>query len=102
VTMESTNLLSLAQQMSELPRSKMLLKEPGLRLLLLHLQMGESLAEHKVEPPITIQCLRGDAVLVWGSERADLPEGALISLAGGIPHSVESRAESLILVTICG
>ena len=98
--MTQTDLLSFIRDSAGLSRTTTLLREDGLRTLLLHLKAGEQVPEHQTRGAITVHCLKGEATFVSGAERAELSSGVLISVAPEMPHNVVARQDTLLLVTI--
>lgn len=85
---------------ASLPRSTTILRENGLRCLLLHLKPGEEIPEHQTRGAITVHCLSGQASFVANSDRVELVPHSLITVPAGTPHSVTGLQESLLLVTV--
>ena len=77
-----------------------LVKEGPLRVLLVALDEGGKLEEHAVSGPFSVQCLLGRATVRLGSERKDLRTGDLLVVDAGVPHDVEAREASALLITI--
>jgi quercetin dioxygenase-like cupin family protein len=98
--MTQYDLNHLLNDPSALPRSTTLLRENGLRCLLLHLKTGEQIPEHQARGAITVHCLQGEVQFSAGAQMADLRAGMLVSLAAGDPHALAARQESLLLVTL--
>ena len=98
--MTHIDLNSHFEDMASLPRSTTLLREAGLRCVLLHLKPGEEIPEHQTRGTITVHCLTGQSTFVANGDQAQLVPHSLISVPGGTPHSVSAQQESLLLVTI--
>jgi quercetin dioxygenase-like cupin family protein len=98
--MNHIDLNSYFADMSSLPRSTTLLREDGLRCLLLHLKPGEEIPEHQTRGAITVHCLTGQSTFLANADRADLVPHSLISVPAGTPHSVRAQQETLLLVTV--
>src|SRR6478752_7444016 len=98
--MMHVNLQDFLGDTAKLPRTTTLLRENGLRTLLLHLKAGEQIPEHQTRGAITVHCLKGEATFLSGDERAELRPNLLLSVAPGIPHSVAAQQDTLLLVTI--
>ena len=77
-----------------------LLKQPGLRVVLVALQGGAELASHATDSPITIQGLEGEVVVRVGADEFVLGAGELLSLRPGIEHAVRAPSESAFLLTL--
>jgi quercetin dioxygenase-like cupin family protein len=82
------------------PKAATLLRESGLRVLLLHLEDGEEIPEHQTSGAITVHCLKGNVSFVAGAEKLDLNSGVLVSLPPGSPHSLVANGTSVLLVTV--
>ena len=98
--MNQIDLRSFLTDSAALPKSTTLVRENGLRTLLLHLKDGEGLPEHHTKGAITVECLKGKVTFLAGEEKVELAPGLLISLAPGKPHSLTAGEDSLLLVTI--
>ena len=61
---------------------------------------GSTVPPHKVDGPITVQCLRGDAVLFVGAEPREMSEGSWLHIEGGKIHSIEATTDCVLLVMI--
>ncbi len=85
---------------TELPRSTQLLREAGLRTILLHLKPGEQIPEHQTRGALTIYCLKGKSALIAGAERVEVAAAFLVSLPPGAPHSVIAEQDTLLLLTL--
>jgi quercetin dioxygenase-like cupin family protein len=98
--MTRIDLQSHLTNIAALPRSTTILREDGLRCLLLHLKPGEEIPEHQTRGAITVHCLTGRASFVANSDPVELAPLSLITVPAGTPHSVNAREESLLLVTV--
>jgi quercetin dioxygenase-like cupin family protein len=97
----SAELSAYTSDFSNLARTTQLVREAGLRAFLLPLRAGEEMPEHKVKGPITVQCLQGNVLFSTADESVELQSGSIISLPGGVPHSLNARTASLMIVTVC-
>ncbi len=80
--------------------ARTLVKQEGLRVVLISLARGARMGEHKADAPVTIQTVAG-SVRLWLGERAiALPLGGLLLLERALPHDVEAVEESAILLTV--
>ena len=98
--MTQTDLQPFISDSARLGRTTTLSRENGLRTLLLHLNAGEQIPEHRTRGAITVYCVKGQASFVTGDERVELKPALLISLAPDMPHSLIAQQETLLLVTI--
>ncbi len=98
--MNQSDLRPLLADPSALPRSTTLLRENGLRCLLLHLKPGEEIPEHSAPGPISVHCLQGQVLFSEGEATTELHPGQLLTVAANAPHALQAREESLLLVTL--
>jgi quercetin dioxygenase-like cupin family protein len=80
--------------------SKTLVKQPDLRIVLIALQRGGHLEEHKADARISIYTLSGHVKLQLAGQTVDLPAGHLLVLDRALDHDLEALKESAILLTI--
>jgi len=80
--------------------AKTLLKNDAMRIALVALSKGMRVDEHKAEGAITVSVAEGSVRFTANGEDTVLAAGALLTLAGGIPHAVEALEESAFVVTI--
>ncbi len=97
--MKQVDLRSFMNDLAALPRTTTLIREEGLRSLLLHLKAGERVPEHHTRGSIIVQCLAGNVTFSSG-DQVELKPGLLISLPPGAPHSLSALEDSSLLVTI--
>ena len=98
--MNQTDLGAFLSEGADLPRTTTLLRETGLRTLLLHLKRGETVPQHQTRGAITVHCLRGEARFFAGDQPVKLTPALLISLPPATPHSVTADQDTLLLVTV--
>lgn len=77
-----------------------LLKQPGLRIVLVALQGEAELASHRTDSPITVQVLEGRIAIRVGVDEFVLGAGALLTLRAGLEHAVRAQSESAFLLTL--
>lgn len=77
-----------------------LIKDAGLRVVLIALRSGARLEEHHAPGRITIHALDGALTIRAADQAVELGPGELLTLGPGIPHDVEARLDSAILLTI--
>ena len=61
---------------------------------------GHTVPPHKVDGPIIVQCLRGEATFFAGEDPKELSPGTWLHVEGGKVHSIEARTDCVLLVTI--
>lgn len=82
--------------------AKTLVKGQGLRVVLISLQAGAALAEHRAPGPITLHVLRGQVEVHAAGQMVTLPVGQVLALEAGLPHAVQAVMESDVLLTLAG
>jgi quercetin dioxygenase-like cupin family protein len=80
--------------------ARTLLREPDLRVVLLVMNAGARIAEHRADETACIFTFSGHVRLGLPERVADLPAGRLLVLERGLRHDVEAVAESALLLTL--
>ena len=81
-------------------RAEILIKTDDLRVLLVTMRAGASLAEHSAPGTITIQVVEGTMLVEAEGSIHEMGAGSLVSLAAGVRHSVTARTDGAFLLTI--
>lgn len=61
---------------------------------------GKPFPEHKVDGPITVQCLSGSCNFSIEQKPSELKAGSWLYLDGGVKHAIDASEECVLLVTI--
>lgn len=77
-----------------------LVKEKQFEVIRLSVEPGRPVHPHKVNGPVTVQCLSGKCTFFVGDERRKLEPGCWLYMEGGTMHSVESHEPATLLITI--
>ncbi|HEY3412725.1 MAG TPA: cupin domain-containing protein [Armatimonadota bacterium] len=78
-----------------------LIHEGPLRVAVFAFHTGNELHDHRVSGPITVQVVSGRIVFSTDDGRSiEMKKGNLLSLEGGITHSVEALEDSVFLLTV--
>lgn len=77
-----------------------LVKTPQFEAIRIVMQPGRPIPAHKVDGPITVQCLSGECTFLVGDESRQLVAGSWLFLTGGTMHALESQEPCVLLVTI--
>jgi quercetin dioxygenase-like cupin family protein len=77
---------------------KVLMDEPGYRLLLLSLLAGQSIPEHASRGLVAVYVILGRIILFAGPFPDELYPGQVISIKGGVRHRIEAFEDSALLV----
>lgn len=81
-------------------KSKMLVKYPEFRIVLITMKAGSTWEDHKTNSRISVQVLRGYIRFHTPNSTLELHAGQLLALDPGILHSVDSPEESAFLLTL--
>jgi quercetin dioxygenase-like cupin family protein len=80
--------------------ARTLVKHSDFRIVLMSLEAGAELHEHKVDHSFSLQALTGHVRLQLPDETVDVPAGSMLVLDEGIPHDVVALEASTVLLTI--
>lgn len=80
--------------------SAALVKTQAFEVIRVVVKAGKSLPSHKVDGPITVQCLSGQCDFLVGEDSHQLSPGKWLYLNGGTMHAVEATESTTLLVTI--
>ncbi len=72
-----------------------------LRILLFTFEPGGRLPGHKAPGQVVIHCLRGELAVGTEGVVHRLTPGQVVVLEPSVPHDVEARVESDMLLTVC-
>lgn len=81
-------------------KSVALFKSEHLEVIRLVLPAGKSLAPHRVEGEITLQCLEGEVDVEAGGEKTRLRGAQMLYLRGGASHGVTAVRDASLLLTV--
>lgn len=81
-------------------KSTAVVKEESFEVIRIVVESGKPIPPHKVDGPITVQCLSGTCTFFVGEEPRTLTPGSWLFLAGGTKHALESESTAILLVTI--
>ena len=80
--------------------ARTLVKNGPLRVTLILMHAGGEIAEHTAPGPITVQVLRGSIRFRVEDNEQRIDAGQIISLGGGVLHSVAADEEAAFLLTL--
>jgi quercetin dioxygenase-like cupin family protein len=80
--------------------SKTLVKHSDFRIVLMFMQAGTLMQEHKTDARISIHALSGRLLIKLDSQTVELPAGHLLVLEKGLSHDVKAIEESVLLLSI--
>lgn len=79
-------------------RPKILINEPGHRMVLLSLRAGQSVPEHANQGRVTVQAIRGHITFYEGASPCELHAGEVVCIESGAPHRIEAHEDSVLFV----
>jgi quercetin dioxygenase-like cupin family protein len=82
--------------------AKTIVKQPGIRVVLIAPKAGGHMHEHHADWAITVQGVHGHAEVTVGETTVVLTLNRLLMIAAGMPHHVRGIDESAVLLTIGG
>jgi len=77
-----------------------LVKTNHFEAIRLFTRAGSTVPPHKVDGPITVQCLRGEATFFVDTEPREMSPGTWLHIEGGKVHSIEAKTDCVLLLTI--
>jgi quercetin dioxygenase-like cupin family protein len=80
--------------------ARVLVREADLRVVLIVLDAGARIPEHRAQATTTILALTGHVKLRLPDRLVDLTAGQLLVLDQALPHDLEADGESAVLLTL--
>ncbi len=80
--------------------AKTLVKDPGLRVIIVAMKDGARLPEHHAPVRIVIQTLIGHLQIRLPEQTVQLPAGSMLTLEGNVAHDVEAVGESAFVLSL--
>lgn len=100
--MQKHNLNMLIEYDDERFNPKVLMNEPGYRMVLLSMRAGQLIPEHASKGMVTLHAILGHVTVFAGSFPNELYAGEVIWIENGIPHRIEAIEDSALLVLSTG
>jgi quercetin dioxygenase-like cupin family protein len=100
--MQKHNLNMLIEYDDERFNPKVLMNEPGYRMVLLSMRAGQLIPEHASKGMVTVHAILGHVTMFAGSFPNELYAGEVICFENGIPHRIEAIEDSALLVLSTG
>jgi len=100
--MQKYNLNELIEFDDQKPRPKVLINQPGRRIVLLCLRAGQSIPEHANQERVIVHAVQGHITFYEGILPCELHAGEVICLESGVPHRVEAHEDSVLFVLAVG
>ena len=80
--------------------ARSLVHAPDLRVVLVAIRAGATMAAHQAAHTVTVHLLSGALRLQVPGATLDLDEGQLLRLEAGLPHDVLAKADSAFVLTL--
>lgn len=80
--------------------AKTLVKYDNFRVVLIIMNTGARVHEHRTEGRISVQCLAGCIRFRTAEQSVELSAGQMLTLESDIPHDVEAVSDSAFLLGI--
>ncbi|HWH56934.1 MAG TPA: DUF2249 domain-containing protein [Terriglobales bacterium] len=100
--MEKHNLNDLVEFNPNRFNPKVVINEPGYRMVLISILAGQSISEHTTPGTVTIYVTRGRIRFFEGEASCDVNAGEVVTIARGAKHSVQALEDSVIFVLATG
>lgn len=80
--------------------ARTLLRSSDLRIVVIALKAGKTIAEHHANVTASVQTLSGHIRLQLPDRGVDVPAGQLLVLGAGLAHDVYAETDSTFLLTL--
>ena len=95
-----SGLLASPEWRGEERSSCAILHTPAVRVVLTALHRGASLHNDDPDESVTVQGVRGEAVVSINGEGAVVDEGTLLGVPSGVPWRLVATTDSVVLLTL--
>lgn len=102
LAMQKHNLNVLIEYDDETFSPKVLMDEPGYRMVLLSMRAWQRIPEHASKGMVTVHAILGHVTVFAGSSPDELYAGEVICIENGVPHRIEAVEDSALLVLSTG
>lgn len=82
------------------PAIKVLLETDFTKEIRILLNKGQEMKEHQTPYPIVVELVSGAIIFGVEGKEYDIEKGDLLTLAGGIPHHLIAKEESIVRLTL--
>ena len=100
--MQTFNLKELVEYSDAKFNAKVLVNEPGYRMVLLNLRKGQSVPEHANPAVVTVYALAGHITFYEGTDSCELHAGEVVRIAAGASHRLDAHEDSALYVLAAG
>lgn len=100
--MQTLNLNDLVEFNEQKFLPKVILNQPGFRLVLLNLRAGQSVPEHSTSDRVAVYALSGHITFYGDQTATELHAGEILWIDGGVRHRLDAHRDSSLLVIRSG
>ncbi len=100
--MRKYNLNEMIEFDNNRPSPKVIINEPGRRMILLCLRAGQQIPEHANQEKVVVQAIQGRVSFYERDTPCELRAGDVVCLESGAPHRVEAHEDSVLFVLAMG
>lgn len=98
--MQHTSLFKDVQFRDDKPAVQLLLDTEFTKEIRIAFRADQLMKEHQTPFPIVVEVVSGSIRFGVNGQHYDLAAGALLSLAGGVPHDLLAKEESIVRLTL--
>ena len=100
--MQKFNLRELTQFDDARFSPRVLVNQPGYRLVLLNLRSGQGIPEHATKERVTVHTISGHLTFYADQAPIDLRAGEVLCIEQNVPHRLEAHEDTSLLVLAAG
>lgn len=83
-------------------QSENIARESGVSIVMVAMESGDAIQEHAADGVVSVQVLRGHAILSTPTETVDARPGQLVLFQPGVRHDLRAEEQSVVLLTVTG
>lgn len=80
--------------------SRTIYQDESIKTIMFGFQPGQELSEHTASVPAILQFIKGEAGLILGDEHQTARDGTWVRIPANLPHSIQAKQETLMLLTL--
>lgn len=100
--MQKHNVRELIEYNDSKPFPKVLMNQPGYRMLLMNMRSGQKIPEHATKEIVTVYAVSGHITFYAGTQGCDLRAGEVLYVDADVPHRLDAHEDSALLVIAAG
>lgn len=82
--------------------AKVLVNQPGYRMILLNFRAGQGMPEHSAREMVTVYVVSGHITFYENQAPSEMRAGEVVWIHAGVPHRVDAHEDSSLLVIRAG